>query len=83
MPLFLLGEFFLTLFLIVYFAPPWNFLFVCIVPVAIFVIFVRVQLERFINAWNTLVGGTPKEWNIEKLMQSYASAIKRKMEKDE
>ncbi|MDI6806116.1 MAG: hypothetical protein QMD20_05595 [Candidatus Bathyarchaeia archaeon] len=77
-PIFLVLEFFLNLFLLLLFPFPINIALASITPVAILIIFVRISLERFINWWNLNVGESSFEWNIKETMQEYLAMLKEK-----
>lgn len=70
-PIFLILEFFLNLYIIVTFNFPVNILLIGIFPLAFFVIFIRISVERFIKWWNSaVVGGyTPKD--IRETLEEY------------
>jgi len=81
-PIFLVLEFSLNLFLLLFFPFPINIILTSIIPVAVLIIFVRINLERFINWWNLNVGESSFKWNVEKAMQEYLAMLKKK-EKEE
>jgi hypothetical protein len=65
MPVFLTIEFFLNMFILVYFWFPLNIILASIIPTTIFLIFVRISLQRFINWWNSEVASQGFKWNLE------------------
>jgi len=81
-PIFLGLEFFLNLFLLLFFPFPINIVLTSIIPVAVLIIFIRISLERFINWWNLTVGGRSREWNVEETMQEYLALLKKKEKKE-
>ena len=81
-PIFLVLEFFLNLFLLVVFPFPINIVLTSIIPVAVLIIFIRISLERFINWWNLNVGENSFKWDVEKTVQEYLAMLKKK-EKNE
>ncbi len=81
-PCFLVVEFFLSMFLLLYFVFPINIIIAGIVPATIFLIFVRISLERFINWWNASID-TGFKWNVERMAQEYIDALKSKKEEKE
>jgi hypothetical protein len=81
-PIFLVLEFSLNLFLLLSFPFPINIILTSIIPVAVLIIFVRISLERFINWWNLNAGEGSFKWNVEKSMQEYLAMLKKK-EKEE
>jgi hypothetical protein len=81
-PIFLVLEFFLNLFLLLYFPFPINIVLTSIIPVAILIVFVRISLERFINWWNLNVGESSFKWNVEETMQEYLAILNKKEENE-
>ena len=81
-PCFLVVEFFLSMFLLLYFVFPINIIIAGIVPATIFLIFVRISLERFINWWNASID-TSFKWNVERMAQEYIDSLKPKKEEKE
>ena len=81
-PCFLAVEFILSIFLLVYFVFPINIIIAGIVPATIFLIFVRISLERFINWWNASID-TSFKWNVERMAQEYIDSLKPKKEEKE
>lgn len=81
-PCFLVVEFFLSMFLLLYFVFPINIIIAGIVPATIFLIFVRISLERFINWWNASID-TGFKWNVERMAQEYIDSLKPKKEEKE
>jgi hypothetical protein len=82
MPVFLMIEFFLNMFILVYFRFPLNIILASIIPTTIFLIFVRISLQRFINWWNSEVASQGFKWNLEEKMQEYLAMLKKKEEKE-
>jgi len=81
-PCFLAVEFFLSIFLLVYFVFPINIIIAGMIPATIFLIFVRISLERFINWWNGSID-TGFKWNVERMAQEYIDSLKPKEEEKE
>jgi hypothetical protein len=81
-PCFLVVEFFLSIFLLVYFVFPINIIIAGMIPATIFLIFVRISLERFINWWNGSID-TGFKWNVERMAQEYIDSLKPKEEEKE
>lgn len=82
-PIFLVFEFFISMFLLLLFPFPTNIVLASVIPTAVFIMFVRISLERFINYWNSAVAKTGYEWNVEKTMREYLATLeKRKREKE-
>jgi hypothetical protein len=82
-PIFLVLEFFFDIFLLLFFPFPINVVLTPIIPVAVFIVFVRINLGRFINWWNAAVEESGFEWNVEKTVQEYLSLLEKKKEKNE
>ena len=76
-PTFLILEFFLSLFLLVYFTFPTNVILILVIPLSTFAMFVKITLKRFINWWNANFGKSGLEWNIGKTLQEYVDLLKR------
>ncbi len=76
-PTFLILEFFLSLFLLVYFTFPTNVILILVIPLSTFAMFVKITLKRFINWWNANFGKSGLEWNIDKTLQEYVDLFKR------
>ncbi len=76
-PVFFTCEFFLSLFLLIAFPFPINLVVTGIIPVAVFVVFVKVQLERFMNWWNLNFRSEPMEWNVEKASDEYIKLLQK------
>ena len=80
-PLFLVCEFFLSLFLLLAFPSPINFVMICIIPAATFVIFVKVELERFMNWWNMTFPSRPMRWDVKKTTEEYVKLLQKQKSK--
>ena len=80
-PIFLILEFFLGFFLLLYFPFPMNIGMTSIIPALILLMFLRISLERFVNWWNATVKD-PQEWNIDKTMPEYLELLKKRNEKN-
>jgi hypothetical protein len=81
-PIFLILEFFLNFFIFFYFWFPLNVLLVSIIPITIFLIYLRISLERFINWWNSEVASKGFRWNFEERMQEYLAMLKKEKKKE-
>jgi hypothetical protein len=77
---FLILESYLDLFLLVFFSFPINIILAAVIPSSVFIIFIRINLGRFIAWWNSVCAEFGFKWNIEKSMQEYLAAIKEKEE---
>jgi len=76
-PIFLVDEFFLSLFLLIAFPFPINLVVASVIPIAIFVIFVKVQLERFMNWWNSVFRSKPMKWDIKEATEKYIKLLEK------
>jgi hypothetical protein len=77
-PIFLFLDFFLNIYFLIGFSFPINIFLVCVVPVAILVIFVRVTIDRFINWWNSAVVGGYTQRELKKVLQEYLALRENK-----
>jgi hypothetical protein len=77
-PIFLFLDFFLNIYFLVGFSFPINIFLICVVPVAILVIFVRVTIDRFINWWNSAVVGGYTQRELKKVLQEYLALRENK-----
>jgi len=77
LPLFLVGEFFLSLFLLTAIPFPTNFVVASVIPIAVFVVFVKVQLERFMNWWNLTFRSEPMEWDVKEATEEYIKLLEK------
>ena len=82
-PIFLSLEFFSSLLLLVYFPFPINIILTATIPTIVFVVFIKISLERFLNWWDLTFGESRFKWNVEKTLQEYLSLLKKKEEKNE
>jgi len=77
-PIFIALNFFLDLFILVYFSFPINLVLAFVTPVLLFILFMRVMLERMINWWNSFVVGDYTQRELSKIIDEYVSLIKNK-----
>jgi len=77
-PIFLIGEFFLSLYLILSFSFPVNVILTSIIPAVSFALFVKISFKRFINRWNATFGEPGFKWDIEKAVEEYVNLLKRR-----
>lgn len=77
-PIFLFLDFFLNIYFLIGFSFPINIFLVCVVPVAILAIFVRVTIDRFINWWNSAVVGGYTQRELKKVLQEYLALRENK-----
>jgi hypothetical protein len=76
-PIFLLLDFFINFFLLLLFPFPINILLTLIIPAAVLMVFLRINLERFINWWNLNIEDSFK-WDVEKSLKEYLTILKEK-----
>jgi hypothetical protein len=77
-PLFIIFEFFLSLYLLLTFPFPINLIATLIVPTTIFIAFLRIQLERLMNSWNAMIKKESTEWDVDNAIQEYLKVLKKK-----
>ena len=82
-PIFVLLNVLLCWFLLLCFPFPINVIFTAVTPVAVSIIFIKISLQRFLTWWDSTLGKSHFEWNIEETMQEYLSLLKNKEEKNE
>lgn len=78
-PVFLASEFFTSLLLLIFLPFPINLVLASLLPAVVLLVFIRINLERFINWWNGNFG-KPFEWNMEKTLHEYLASLKKKNE---
>lgn len=78
LPIFLTLDFFLNIYFLIGFSFPINIFLMCVVPVAILLIFVRVTIDRFINWWNSGVVGGYTQRELKKVLQEYLALRENK-----
>jgi len=77
-PIFLLCEFLLSLFLLLAFPFPINLVVTGIIPVTIFAVFVKVQLERFMTWWDLTFRSQPMKWDVKKATEEYIKLLEKR-----
>ncbi len=82
-PVFVMRDMFLNLYLFFALPFPINVIVIGIVPITVLIIFIRVSLERFIIFWNLMVRKSRSEWSIEGSVQEYITLLKKKADKKE
>ena len=80
MPVFLILEFFLGIFLLISYPFPINILLTCSIPLSFFAIFIKITLNRFINSWNAISGDADFVWNADKTLQEYVDLLRKQEE---
>jgi len=81
-PILVFLNFFFDFFILVYFSFPINIILALVVPAVVFILFVRVILERFISWWNNFVVGGYVERDVEKVLDEYITLIGRNEESE-
>jgi len=61
----------------VYFSFPINLALTFVIPVLIFILFMRVMLERMINWWNGFIASGYTQRELSKVIDEYVSLIKK------
>lgn len=74
LPLLLAVEFVVSFYLLLCFPFPVNIIATGIIPTFILVIFVRVQLERFLNLVSTMTQ-TVKKWDVAEAIEDYVRLL--------
>ena len=81
-PILVFLNFFFDFFILVYFSFPINIILALAVPAVVFILFVRVILERFINWWNNFVVSGYVKRDLEKVLDEYITLIGRNEESE-
>jgi len=82
-PIFIVATFLSGFVTLVYFPFPINVITFAIVPTTIFLFFLRVTVERFINEWNAMVNESKLDWNVDKLVNEYLEILDRQKKREE
>jgi len=77
-PIFLIAEFFLGLYLFIAFTFPINIILTSSIPTLTFILFVKISLKRFINWWNATFRESGFKWDVEKTVEEYINMYVRK-----
>ena len=77
-PIFLIGEFFLSLYLLLSFSFPVNVILTSTIPALSLALFVKISLKRFINWWNATFEEPGFKWDVEKAVEEYVNLLKRR-----
>jgi hypothetical protein len=77
-PIAMILDFYLTIYFLVGFSSPINFILICTTPLVILVIFVRATAERFIDWWNSAVVGGYVQREVKKVLDEYIAMRERK-----
>jgi hypothetical protein len=81
-PIFVFLDFFLNIYFLIGFSFPINIFLVCVVPVVILVIFVRVTADRFINWWNSCVVGGYAQRDVKEVLKEYLALRENKAKEE-
>ena len=76
-PILIFLNFFFDFFILVYFSFPINIILALVVPAVVFILFVRVVLERFINWWNNFVVSGYVKRDLGEVLDEYITLIGR------
>jgi hypothetical protein len=82
LPIFVFLDFFLNIYFLIGFGFPINIFLVCVVPVVILVIFVRLTADRFINWWNSGVVGGYVQRDIKEVLKEYLALQENKAKEE-
>jgi hypothetical protein len=80
-PIFIFSDSILNFYLFIGFSFPYNYLLVAVFPILLFLVFLRVGLERFINFWNLNFVRSRLDWDVGKLTKEYVNLIRKKGKK--
>jgi hypothetical protein len=81
-PIFLIAEFFLSMYLLLSFSFPANIILTSIIPVVTFALFMKITFKRYMNWLNTIYGESGFEWNVEKTLNDYLALLKKNREEE-
>jgi len=77
-PLLLLLNMMLSLYVVFAFPFPINIILVGIIPLIVLVVFIRVSLKRFINFWNFRIARSQFTWDFDESVREYLTLLKKK-----
>jgi hypothetical protein len=80
-PVLLVLIFLFTMFSLTYFIFPLNVILSALAPIIVFLLFLRIIVERFIKQWNAMIEGQKLEWNVAKQIEEYLELLKKQKEK--
>lgn len=81
-PIFMIVDFYLNIYFLVGFSFPVNLILLCIVPLMVLVIFVRVTADRFIDWWNSAIVGGYVQREFRAVLNEYV-LIQKDKEKEQ
>lgn len=82
LPILIVCTFWLTFLEIVFLPTPINILAVVASVSLVFGFFLRIQLERSVNAWDAMERKEPLSWDIEKNIERYFELLDKSEEKE-
>ncbi|MGD0979776.1 MAG: hypothetical protein ABR962_11640 [Candidatus Bathyarchaeia archaeon] len=82
LPIFVSLDIFLNIYFLIGFSFPINIFLVCVVPVVILVIFVRLTADRFINWWNSGVVGGYVQRDVKEILKEYLAMRENKSKEE-
>jgi hypothetical protein len=82
LPILVGTETLVTFCLIAFIPPPMNLIAALAIPAVIFIVFVKIMLERFIDWWNGLVGNQTNQWNVSQKVTEYKELLDKSKKRD-
>jgi hypothetical protein len=82
LPIFVFLDFLLNIYFLIDFSFPINIFLVCVVPVVILAIFVRVTANRFVNWWNSSVVGGYVQRDVKEVLKEYLALQENKAKEE-
>jgi hypothetical protein len=82
LPIFVFLDFLLNIYFLIFFSFPINIFLVCVVPVVILAIFVRVTANRFVNWWNSSVVGGYVQRDVKEVLKEYLALQENKAKEE-
>jgi hypothetical protein len=80
-PIFIFADLMLNLYLFIDFTFPYNYVLVAVIPTLLFLVFLRIGLERFVNFWNLNFTRSRLDWDVTKLTKDYVNLIRKQGKK--
>jgi hypothetical protein len=80
LPLLLLMEFLLSFYLLLCFPFPVNIIATGVIPTLTLIIFIRVQLERFLSLVSTMTQ-TVRKWDVAEVVEDYVRLLEAQKRK--
>ena len=82
LPIFVFLDFFVNVYFLIGFSFPINIFLICVVPVVILAIFVRVTVDRFIDWWNSGVVGGYVQRDVKEVLKEYLALQENKAKEE-